>query len=147
MAAGEITWPSMVAAQRRQNDAANQLTPEPRTPTWPASLPKPSHSAPSQPQPNLYLQLSQILEWEIWNHNQTRAGLHAERVRRTELEAEVWKLSQAIGQWQATHQAACATVEDHQVENESLRADLEAMKHRIRQLQEQQQLPEVRECL
>ncbi|KAF1840096.1 uncharacterized protein K460DRAFT_322427 [Cucurbitaria berberidis CBS 394.84] len=138
MAAAEVTWPSLVWSRHRQNDTANQ-TAEAHTPTWPAPLPTPSNSVAAQPQPNLYLQLSQILEWEIWNHNQTRAGLCSELTRRTELEAQIWKASHDLAQWQETCQTVYGALNEHREENANLKLDLEAATSELRRLKEQQQ--------
>lgn len=49
-----------------------------------------------QPEPNVYLQLAQVLEWEIWTHSQTRAKLTSECMRSAELVAEVNRLSNEL---------------------------------------------------
>ena len=49
-----------------------------------------------QPEPNVYLQLSQVLEWEIWTHSQTRAKLISECMRSAELAAQVNRLSNEL---------------------------------------------------
>ena len=49
-----------------------------------------------QPEPNVYLQLSQVLEWEIWTHSQTRAKLVSECMRSAELAAQVNRLSNEL---------------------------------------------------
>jgi hypothetical protein len=89
-----------------------------------------------QPQPNLYLQLSQILEWEIWNHSQTRSGLCSELTRRMELETQVWKLNQNLAQWQESCNIAYAALDEHRAENANLKLDVEALTDELRHLRQ-----------
>jgi hypothetical protein len=136
----EVTWPTLLASRHQHQNVTNQLAERPRTPTWPASLPTPSNHASPQPQPNLYLQLSQILEWEIWNHNQTRGGLCSELTRRTELEAQVWKLNHELAQWHESCHIAYAALDEHRAENSNLKLDVEALAAELRELRDLRQL-------
>lgn len=103
-----------------------------RSPTWPASLPTPNAVAPMQPRPNLYLQLSQILEWEIWNHNHTRAQLGEIQERCAHLEGHIWKLEYDLEQWQKTSQTVYEALDEHRAENAKLKADMEVAATTIR---------------
>jgi hypothetical protein len=132
MSAVEVTWPTLLAAHHQQQDLAER----PRTPTWPASLPPPNDHATPQPQPNLYLQLSQILEWEIWNHSQTRSGLCSELTCRMELETQVWKLNRNLAQWQESCNIAYAALDEHRAENTNLKLNVEALTDELRHLRQ-----------
>jgi hypothetical protein len=100
-------------------------------------LATPDNHASPQLQPDLYLQLSQILEWEIWNHNQTRGGLCLELARRTELEAQVCRLNQELAQWQESNRIAYGALDEHRAENSNLKLDVEALTDELRHLREQ----------
>jgi hypothetical protein len=63
------------------------------TPTWPEYLQDSANNFMVQPEPTIHLQLSQVLEWEIWTHNQTRAKLVSECMRSAELAIQVTRLS------------------------------------------------------
>ncbi|CAN9226916.1 unnamed protein product [Alternaria alternata] len=108
-------------------------------PAWPSPLQTPDNHASPQLQPDLYLQLSQILEWEIWNHNQTRGGLCLELARRTELEAQVCRLNQELAQWQESNRIAYGALDEHRAENSNLKLDVEALTDELRHLREQVQ--------
>lgn len=56
------------------------------------------HVGGHRPQPDTYLHLSQVLEWEIWTHSQTRARLTSECMRSAELAAQVNRLSSELAQ-------------------------------------------------
>ena len=118
MATPDVTFPSLL--WRRRQDELNNNASDPvelaRSPTWPARLPSP-RNIPSIAcnQPNLYLQLSQILEWEIWHHNQTRSQMYLEQTRCKETEAEVWRLSQIISQWEDTCRTVHAALDEHRM--------------------------------
>ena len=131
----EVTWPTL---HPLRHDVANRLAEHPRTPPL-AQTPINSinHTAP-QLQPDLYLQLSQILEWEIWNHNQTRGGLCAELIRRTELEAQISKLNHELAQWQEGCRTAHAALHEHRTENSNLKLDVEALTDELRHLRQLQ---------
>ncbi|KAF2633013.1 hypothetical protein BU25DRAFT_406285 [Macroventuria anomochaeta] len=140
MSAPEVTLPSLLWRRRQNHLSDNQAVDSvelARSPTWPAMLPSPnsvSHVTCSQP--NLYLQLSQILEWEIWNHNQTRTQVFSEQTRCGELEAEIWRLSQIIVQWQETCKTTYAALDEHRMEHIKLVQELEATTTELRSLQE-----------
>lgn len=76
-------------------------------------------------QPDLYLQLSQILECEISNHIQTRAELLAETTRRSELENQVWKQLQDISEWQNACQTVYSSLDQHRAEAARLKLELD----------------------
>jgi hypothetical protein len=117
----EVDWPTLL--WRRQQQASGvELA---RDPTWPAALPAPGQCVVG-PQPNLYLQLTQILEWEIWNHNQTRAQLAAEYSNREELDARVWQLSHDLEHWQHECQQVYTALGEHRAQYAALQRELEA---------------------
>lgn len=76
------------------------------TPTWPTKLQSSvSYIKDQSPQPDLYLHLSQVLEWEIWTHSQTRAKLSSECMRSAELAGQVNRLSSELLQLQKSCQS------------------------------------------
>jgi predicted phage-related endonuclease len=95
-----------------------------RAPAWPTPLERPTEA---HQQPNLHLHLSQLLEWEIWTHGHTRGDLFAEKERRVELEAQMWRLSRDVAGWQATCQAAYVALDAHRAENTTLKRDLDSV--------------------
>jgi hypothetical protein len=92
--------------------------------TRPAALERPSETAPGD-QPNLYFHLSHILEWEIWNHSQTRHELCAEQYRRNLLEDQMWHLTSELAQWQAACQEAYAMIDAHRAEQAVLQQKID----------------------
>ena len=65
MAAPEVTLLSLLRRQQQNDQHATESMELARSPTWPAILPSPnSASHATYHQPNLYLQLAQILEWD-----------------------------------------------------------------------------------
>lgn len=88
------------------------------------------------PQPDLYLQLAQILEWEIWNHNKTRSELQAQIARYNELESQVWKQSQDMTQLQNACQTVYASLDQHRSEATRLKQELEAVTAELTSLKE-----------
>lgn len=68
------------------------------TPTWPTNLQNCVNHVTDQqlPQPDIYLHLSQVLEWEIWTHSQTHAKLVSECMRSAELADQVSRLSSEL---------------------------------------------------
>ncbi|KAF1353038.1 hypothetical protein EJ07DRAFT_182967 [Lizonia empirigonia] len=136
MAAPEITFPSL-PRRRRHNGTSNDVESSvelARSPTWPALLPPPQVFS---TQPNLYLQLSQILEWEIWNHNQTRAQVYAAQSRSSDIEAELWRVSQVASQWEETCKVAHAALDEHRMEHIRLVQELETTAAELHTLQQQ----------
>jgi hypothetical protein len=137
MAGTVITqWPSQTWAWYQAEVAANQITEQAHTPTWPAHLQPPHGNASAHPQPNMCLQLTQILEWEIWNHEQTRAGMQAEQNRCEELEGHVWKLERDIAQWQQACTTVSAALNKHRMEHASLQSDLNGIAVELEQLRQ-----------
>jgi hypothetical protein len=98
---------------------ANQNYEPPHTPTWPARLESP-HVTGGQPHPNLCLQVTQILEWEIWTHDQTRGKLWTEHERCEQLNERNQKLEQDIVQWQQSCDTVYAALSEHRVAYASL---------------------------
>lgn len=132
----DTTWPTLHPLRHQQNDATNRPAGNPRTPALPALLQAPVDHAPPQLQPNLYLQLSQILEWEIWNHNQTRGGLCSELTHRMQLEAQVLSLNNELAQWKEGCRIAYAALDEHRAENSNLKLDVEALTDELRHLRQ-----------
>ena len=131
-------WPSQIWANYQAEVAANQIPEQAHTPTWPAYLQPPNSNTSARPQPNLCLQLAQVLEWEIWNHDQTRAGMRAEQNRCEELEGHVWKLEQDIAQWQQACNTVCAALDEHRTEHANLQRDLEGLTAELEQARQEQ---------
>jgi hypothetical protein len=123
-----LTWRRSHEAQP-SNVEAIELS---RTPTWPANLPGPESSIGNQPQPDLYLQLSQILEWEIWKHNHTRCDLSNERGRCRELEARVHQISTELVHWQKACQTVYTALDEHRAAYAKLQLDNEAITAELR---------------
>ncbi len=128
MSTSAVNLPSLFWRRRQAGLTSNDAT-EPvelaHTPTWPAHLPPPVNAISGYPQPNLYLQLSQILEWEIWTHNQTRVELASEKGRYAELEARMYKISDELAHWQKTCQDVYAALDEHRVEHGKLRQEMD----------------------
>ena len=89
------TPPHLISYQSTSSDASEPVELA-YTPTWSAHLPDSANNTMAQPEPNVYLQLAQVLEWEIWTHSQTRAKLLSECMRSTELVAQVNRLSNEL---------------------------------------------------
>lgn len=143
MTAPDATLPSLLWRRRRNesSNSAENTVELARSPTWPAMLPSPQIIPPvACPQPNLYLQLTQILEWEIWNHNQTRAQFCAAQNRCSDMEAEMWRLSQAASQWEDTCRAAHVALDEHRMERIKLVQEMEATAAELHTLQQQVRL-------
>jgi hypothetical protein len=126
--ASAVTLPSLFWRRHQANSSSSNTT-EPvelaHTPTWPAHLPLQTGTNAGQPQPNLYLQLSQILEWEIWTHNQTRGQLASEKGRCAVLEARMCEISNELTHWQKTCQDAYNALDEHRAEHGRLRQELD----------------------
>jgi hypothetical protein len=124
-----ITWPS-------QHRTAPKVEPVPaqqvlHSPTWPTQLPQVM-----QTQPNLFLQLTQILEWEIWNHNQTRTILAAEKHCVSELNVKLWKLLRERDNWEETCQTVYGVLDDHRRENAAMKRDIESLTAELEHLRQ-----------
>jgi hypothetical protein len=139
MATPVIPLPSLLWRRRQNNSNSYHKNSAElaRNPTWPAALPSPGSVAHvSYPQPNLYLQVSQILEWEIWNHNRTRTELNAEKTRSVELGVEIERLSQVIFQWQETCRATYEALDEHRIEHIKLVQEMETITTELNALQQ-----------
>ncbi|KAF1353044.1 hypothetical protein EJ07DRAFT_158861 [Lizonia empirigonia] len=68
------------------------------SPTFPTQPEPPFNCIGQQSQPDIYFHLSQVLEWEIWTHSQTRAKLASECMRSAELAEQVNRLSSELVQ-------------------------------------------------
>jgi hypothetical protein len=118
--AERITWPSQHRTAPEVEPAhAQQVL---HSPTWPTQLPQAM-----QTQPNLFLQLTQILEWEIWNHNQTLTILVAEKHRVSELNVKLWKLLRERDNWEETCQTVYGVLDNHRRENAAMKGDIESL--------------------
>jgi len=125
-----MQWPSQTY---KAGATANQIPARARTPTWPAQL-EPPHSNSTDLQPNTFLQLTQVLEWEVWNHDQTRAVLRAEQNRSGDLEGHIWKLEQDIAQWQQACHSISVAFAEHRNEHANLQKDLDGMADELEHL-------------
>ena len=76
-------------------------------------------------QQHLYLRLSQLLECEIWNHNETRAALAAEEVRRHDLEQQLQQQTYHVNQCEHACRTTYAALDSHRAENAKLRLELD----------------------
>ena len=117
-----ISWPSALVHARQQNMATN---PQPTTPPEQEILPLAQRQFATQP--DLYLQLSQVLECEIMNHNRTRTDLIAEIHRRVNLESQVHKQAQDLAQWQHACDSVYASLDEHRAEAARLKQQLGEM--------------------
>lgn len=143
MASTAVTqWPSQTWTRYQAEVTANQIPAQARTPTWPAHL-EPPHSDSAHPQPNVSLQLTQVLEWEIWNHDQTRASLRAEQHCSEDLEGHIWKLEQDIAQWQQACHTISVALGEHRSEHANLQKDLDGMANELEYLRRLQPASQV----
>ncbi|EUC27543.1 hypothetical protein COCCADRAFT_9883 [Bipolaris zeicola 26-R-13] len=118
-----VDWPTLLRRQQGEAQGASNIE-HPRNSSWPISSASPIRNCGTGTQPDLYLQLSHILEWEIWNHNQTRDHLATERDKVSELNSLVWRLSQDIDQWRSACQQGYAALDQHRAENAELKRAL-----------------------
>jgi hypothetical protein len=126
-----MTMSAACSAKYHQPEYANPhansaAVPVDRPGSRPATLERPPETAPGD-HPNLYFQLSQILEWEIWNHSQTRDELCAEQQRRNLLEGQMWHLASELAQWQAACQEAYAMIDAHRAEQTILKQGMDGL--------------------
>lgn len=134
MASSEVTWPSLIWARHQPEALTNQQA---RILTWPAPLQPPNDTvAAAHPQPNLYLQLTQILEWEIWNHNQTRAALHSQTALCEDLETHVQHLTRKIAQWEESCNTVYSALNEHRRENTALKHDMDCLSEELEYLRQ-----------
>lgn len=118
-----VDWPTLLWRQQGEAQDASNIDHN-RNPAWTMPTASPIRSCGTSMQPDLYLQLSHILEWEIWNHNQTRGYLTTERDKVSELNAQVWRLSRDIEQWRDACQQGYAAIDQHRAENVELKRAL-----------------------
>ena len=118
-----VDWPTLLWRQQGEAQEASNNEHASNS-TWTSSSASTVRSCGTTTPPDLYLQLSHILEWEIWNHNQTRGHLDAERDKVNELSAQVWRLSRDIDQWRHTCQQGYAALDQHRAENAELKRAL-----------------------
>ena len=118
-----VDWPTLLRRQQGEVQGASNIE-HSRNSSWPISSASPIRNCGTGTQPDLYLQLSHILEWEIWNHNQTRDHLATERDKVSELNSLVWRLSQDIDQWRSACQQGYAALDQHRAENAELKRAL-----------------------
>ncbi|KAF2844488.1 hypothetical protein T440DRAFT_523467 [Plenodomus tracheiphilus IPT5] len=135
-------WPSEAWARYLAQVTADQIPEQGHTPTWPAYLEPPYSNTDAHPQPNTFLQLTQVLEWEIWNHDQTRARLSAEQHRSEQLDGHVLKLEQDITQWQQAYHTISVALGEHRNERANLQSDLDDMAAELKQLRRLQPEPQ-----
>ncbi|EOA84431.1 hypothetical protein ACJQWK_06618 [Exserohilum turcicum] len=118
-----VDWPTLLWRQQGEAQDASNIDHN-RNPAWTMPTASPIRNCGTSMQPDLYLQLSHILEWEIWNHNQTRGYLTTERDKVSELNAQVWRLSRDIEQWRDACQQGYAAIDQHRAENVELKRAL-----------------------
>ena len=78
-------------------------------------------------QEDLYLRLSQVLQYEILHHKQTRAELYAEQRRRGELENFVQQQAQTISHWERSYRIVHNSLEEHRTQNMNVKREMEAI--------------------
>ncbi|PSN60479.1 hypothetical protein BS50DRAFT_654891 [Corynespora cassiicola Philippines] len=78
-------------------------------------------------QEDLYLRLSQVLQYEILHHKQTRAELYAEQRRRGELENFVQQQAQTISHWERSYRIVHNSLEEHRAQNMNVKREMEAI--------------------
>jgi hypothetical protein len=123
-----LKWPSLTSAHPTAEDYNEQADNEIGQPlTWPAELERPAIAGAGYPHPNLFLQLSQILEWEIWGHSLTRNELWTVQNERIDLETHINRLTQDLAQWQAACQAAYAALDEHRTEHAALQKNMDTV--------------------
>ncbi|EMD95304.1 hypothetical protein COCC4DRAFT_65401 [Bipolaris maydis ATCC 48331] len=118
-----VDWPTLLWRQQGEAQDTSNIDHN-RNSSWTMPTASPIRNCGTSMQPDLYLQLSHILEWEIWNHNQTRGYLATERDKVSELNAQVWRLSRDIEQWRNTCQQGYAALDQHRAENVELKRAL-----------------------
>jgi hypothetical protein len=128
--------PSLAWARHQAEVAANQNPGHAQPPTWPAHFEPPHSESLGQPQPNLLLQLTQILEWETWNHDQTRSSLSTEKARCGMLEGTVWKLEYDVAHWQQSCNTVYAALNEHRAENAGLKRDMDGLLIEVQHLRQ-----------
>ena len=89
------------------------------------------------PAANQYFQLSQLLQGEIWAHNQTRTELQAEIERRVEADNALWKRTEQVSEWSTACQEAYAALDQHRMEEAQLHEDIRSLKSEIKALNAQ----------
>ncbi|KAF2000218.1 hypothetical protein P154DRAFT_534884 [Amniculicola lignicola CBS 123094] len=87
--------------------------------------------------PDLYLQLSRVLEHEIWNHNQTRGELSNEANRRVELKRQLWKQAQDLAQWQEACRTVYTSLDKHRAQETRLKQELAEAKAELATVNEE----------
>lgn len=86
------------------------------------------------PAANQYFRLSQLLQGEIWAHNQTRTELQAEIERR---DNALWKRTEQVSEWSTACQEAYAALDQHRMEEEQLHEEIQSLKSEIEALNAQ----------
>lgn len=124
------TWPSLVVEARRRAEADRKghgcscscsgIDP---SNSEDLELPNNTMLQPSE----LYFRLSQLLEGEIWHHNQTRTTLYAEMANREELERHNQMQAHTLSQWEQTYETVCASLDEHRMESAQLKQELEGV--------------------
>lgn len=93
---------------------------------WPSELrTTPTMSDRRSPLSDLYFQLSQVLQGEMWWHSQTRSQLVSELENRLMLEEQLRKLKEDIDQWRKTCEMVYESLNEHRAEASRLREELQ----------------------
>jgi hypothetical protein len=137
MADAATTFLPSLRVNYQPEGSANQSCEPPHTPTWPAYLESPYVTG-GQPQPNLCLQVTQVLEWEMWTHDQTRGRLRTEQARCEQLYKRNQRLEQDVGQWRQSCDTVYAALSDHRIAHASLQRDMDGVVAEISELRQQQ---------
>jgi hypothetical protein len=124
------TLPPLFPRQHQTESVGNGTT-EPvelaLTPTWPMHLPESTIPVTGQQTTTSYLELSQMLQWEMWAHNQTRIKLSSELGQSAWLCAQVHKLSNELAYWRNAGQTGCVGPSTNQAKHGQLYQEARAV--------------------
>lgn len=123
------SWPSTVAVGSKTIEPNNQGNTEAGT-----GLGIQANTIPHQG--DLYLRLSQVLEGEIWSHNETRAKLVTEEARSIDLEHRFQQQAYQVTQWQEACRTTYAALDNHRSEHEKLKQEYDRLTMELARLQQ-----------
>jgi hypothetical protein len=141
-----IQWPSLVWERFQAETVANQNPEHAHTPPWSAQAHSLDNVITAPLQPNPCLQLTQVLEWELWNHEQTRANLQQEQTHCARLQGYIWKLERDITQWQASCETVYAALNEHRAEHAALQRDFDGVLAEVEEFRRKQPETKVSSC-
>lgn len=133
-----VPWPSIIWARYQADLATNQNADHASTPTQPSHTQSADGAVSAYAQPNPCLQLTQVLQWEIWNHDQTRIGLHVEQTHCAQLESHIRKLERDVAQWRESCETVYTALNEHRAEHATLQRDMNGVLAEVAQLRHEQ---------